>query len=191
MSKEDARRWDEKYQNNRYDTYLKPRQILIDHANYLPHHGMALDVAMGLGGNAAYLCERGLSVVGIDISGVAVRRAKKNHPNIMAVQADLAHFHLPASHFDVILNFFFLQRPLIPILIDALRPGGLILIETMTLSMLEIKPEIPIEVLLAPNELQNMFKHLDIITYFEGWTNSRDDHPRAVASLAARLPEEK
>jgi hypothetical protein len=43
------------------------------------------------------------------------RRAKNNNPNIMAVQADLAHFYLPASHFDVILNFFFLQRPLIPI----------------------------------------------------------------------------
>lgn len=191
MSIEDARRWDEKYQNRRYDTYLKPRQILIDHSNYLPRHGMALDVAMGLGGNAAYLCDRGLSVVGIDISGVAVRRAKNNNPNIMAVQADLAHFYLPTSHFDVILNFFFLQRPLIPILIGALRPGGLIFIETMTLSMLEIKPEIPIEVLLAPNELLNMFKHLDIITYFEGWTNSRDNHPRAVASLVARLPEEK
>jgi hypothetical protein len=42
-----ARRWDEKYQKRRYDTYLKTRKFLIDHSNYLPCHGMALDVQWG------------------------------------------------------------------------------------------------------------------------------------------------
>lgn len=191
MTLNDAIRWDEKYQDERYNTYTKPRKILIDHAGYLPHQGVALDVAMGLGGNAAYLCERGLSVIGVDISNVAVRRAKNNFPNIMAVQADLSHFYLPFSHFDVILNFFYLQRNLMPTLVNALRPGGIILVETMTQDMLQIKPEIPFDLLLAPNELLDLFTHLDIISYHEGWTNSRDNHPRAVASLVARVPEDK
>jgi tellurite methyltransferase len=191
MTLQDADRWDEKYQNERYNTFEKPRQFLIDHASYLPHQGLALDVAMGLGGNSAYLVEHGLSVIGVDISGVAVRRAKKRFPQVMVVQADLTHFYLPAGQFDVILNFFYLQRDLFPRLVRALRPGGLLIIETMTQNMLEIKPEIPIDWLLAPNELHDMFAHLDIITYHEGWTNSRDHHPRAVASLAARVPEEK
>ncbi|MBN1536265.1 MAG: class I SAM-dependent methyltransferase [Anaerolineales bacterium] len=191
MSSNDAIRWDEKYQDERYHTYSEPRQFLIDHTHYLPPCGMALDVAMGLGGNARYLCERGLSVLGVDISGVAVQRAKCNFPAIMAVQADLNHFYLPPARFDVIINFFYLQRNLIPELIRALRPGGLFLIETMTKQMLEIKPDISPDVLLATYELREMFSNLEIITYFEGWTNSRENHPRAVASLAARLPMEK
>jgi SAM-dependent methyltransferase len=36
-----------------------------------------LDIAMGLGGNAAFLLERGLRVVGLDISWVALQRAKQ------------------------------------------------------------------------------------------------------------------
>lgn len=187
MTLDDAIRWDEKYQNERYNSFTKPRQFLIDHAAYLPHQGMALDVAMGLGGNAGYLCEHGLSVVGVDISGVAVQRAKNTFPQIMAVQADLTHFFLPPACFDVILNFFYLQRDLIPTLVSALRPGGLILVETMTLSMLEVKPELTPDCLLAPNELRELFSNLDIITYHEGWTHSRDHHLRAVARLAARI----
>jgi tellurite methyltransferase len=191
MTSQDALRWDEKYNDERYNTFAQPRQFLIDHADYLPRQGLALDVAMGLGGNSAYLVEHGLSVIGVDISGVAVRRTKKRFPQIMVVQADLTHFHLPVARFDVILNFFYLQRDLLPRLVSALRPGGLLLIETMTISMLEVKPEIPLDCLLAPNELHVMFSHLDIITYHEGWTNSRDHHRRAIASLAARIPQEK
>jgi tellurite methyltransferase len=190
MTLQDAIRWDEKYQDNRYNSFTKPRQFLIDHTEFLPHQGLALDVAMGLGGNSAYLLERGLSVIGVDISGVAVRRAKNRFPQIMVVQADLAHFFFPEAKFDVILNFFYLQRDLMPQLVKALRPGGLFLIETMTESMHEVKPEIPPDCLLAPGELHDMFAHLDIITYFEGWTKSRDDHPRAIANLAARVPKE-
>ncbi len=191
MALQDAARWDEKYQDERYNTFTQPRQFLIDHESYFPRRGLALDVAMGLGGNSAYLVEHGLSVIGVDISSVAVRRAKKRFPQIMVVQADLTHFYLPTARFDVILNFFYLQRDLLPRLVCALRPGGLLLIETMTQSMLEVKPDIPPDCLLAPYELHNMFAHLDIITYHEGWTNSRDHHRRAIASLAARVPQEK
>lgn len=185
----DLLRWDERYQQARYNTFDQPRQFLIDHSELLPKAGIALDAAMGLGGNAGYLIDRGLSVIGIDISAVAVKRAKNQFPHIMAVQADLNHFFLPKAYFDVILNFFYLQRDLLSIYPELLRPGGLLLIETMTRDMLEIKPEIDPKFLLAPNELREVFaSSMEIITYHEGWTLSRDGHRRAVASMAARLP---
>lgn len=186
---DDLFRWDEKYQEERYNSFYQPRQFLIDHAEMLPKAGIALDVAMGLGGNAGFLIDRGLSVIGVDISAVAVKRAKKQFPHIMAVQADLTRFYLPNAYFDVILNFFYLQRDLFPIFPKVLRPGGLLLIETMTRKMLEIKPEIDPKFLLAPNELREAFaSSMEIISYHEGWTLSHDEHRRAVASMAARLP---
>ncbi|MEN6298962.1 MAG: class I SAM-dependent methyltransferase [Anaerolineaceae bacterium] len=182
-------RWNEKYQQERYNTFFGPRQFLIDHQKLLPREGRALDVAMGLGGNAGYLIEHGLSVIGVDVSGVAVQKAKKRFPQIMAVQADLNHFYFPKSYYDVIINFFYLQRDIFPRFINSLRPGGLLIIETMTTDMLQIKPEIDPEYLLAPGELHGIFaSSMEIITYQEGWTHSRTQHRRAVAGLVARLP---
>ena len=58
----------------------------------MPAAGLALDIAMGLGGNAGLLIERGMQVVGVDISSVAVQRAKERLPSLMAVRADLTQF---------------------------------------------------------------------------------------------------
>ena len=43
-----------------------------------------------------------------------MRRARATHPNLAAVVADVACFHLPEAAFDLILNFYFLQRELFP-----------------------------------------------------------------------------
>jgi len=183
----DAMRWDERYRNYaRYDTYERPRPFLVEHAHLLPSTGLALDAAMGLGGNAGFLLERGLRVVGLDISGVALRRARNRLPGLMAVQSDLNFPPLQSSNFDVILNFFYLQRELWPFYLRSLRPGGYLMIETLTMDMLERQPEINPQFLLQPGELIEVFSSLTLLTYREGWTESEQGHPRATAALLAR-----
>ena len=74
MQSTDAEHWNARYQEDvRFETYTHPRRFLVENAHWLPAQGVALDAAMGLGGNAEYLLQRGLRVVGIDISSVAVR----------------------------------------------------------------------------------------------------------------------
>ncbi len=91
-------RWDRRYtEEERFRTYIQPRPFLVEQAHLLPTHGIALDVAMGLGGNAGLLLERGLKVIGVDISEVAVRQSHQRLPDLLAVQADLTCFHLDAS----------------------------------------------------------------------------------------------
>jgi len=189
MPKSDAERWNARYlYEERYATFAQPRPFLVKHAAYLPGSGLALDVAMGLGGNAAFLLGRGLRVVGVDISWVAVRQAKARLPALMAVLADLTNFPLPERTFDVILNFYYLQRDLWPQYRRALRPGGVLFFETLTQEMRALQPEIDPLYLLAPGELRQAFADWEILVYREGWESARGGHRRAVASLVARLP---
>jgi tellurite methyltransferase len=188
MAVEDAQRWDQRYaQDERFRTFTQPRQFLIEQAGWLPERGLALDIAMGLGGNAAFLLERGLRVLGLDISWVALQQAKAKLPALMAVQADLTRFSLPSQVFDVILNFYYLQRSLWPEYRRCLRPGGLLMIETLTQEMVTVQPEIDRAYLLQPGELLQAFNDLEILAYREGAKVSRGGKTSFVASLVARM----
>ena len=69
---------------------------------------------MGIGNNAFFLAARGYAVTGVDISSVAVTRvtehAKKNGLTIQALEADLAEFPIEDETYDLIVNFYFLDR---------------------------------------------------------------------------------
>lgn len=191
MPLQDAERWNTRYcTEQRYESFENPRSLLVTHAHLLPTRGLAFDAAMGLGGNAGFLIARGLQVVGVDISWVAVRKAKLRLPALMAVLADLTEFYLPKSTFDLIVNFFFLQRDFWIAYKQALKPGGLLIIETMTQDMTKVNPKIDPRYLLAPEELGELFKDFSILYYHEGWQSTDGNHSRAVASLIARALQE-
>jgi SAM-dependent methyltransferase len=185
----DRLRWNARYEGDeRFSSFERPRAFLVENSCYLPRHGRALDVAMGVGGNAAFLSQHGLQVIGVDISDVALCRARKLVPGLAVVQADLPHFSLPDNTFDVILNFFYLQRDLWSAYVRWLRPGGILVFESLTIDMLTVQPEIDPQYLLQPGELQQGFQSLQILVYREGWAWTDRHYPRAVASLLARKP---
>lgn len=187
MPAEDALRWDARYREEERESFERPRPFLIDHADLLPKEGNALDIAMGLGGNAGFLLNKGLAVIGVDISRVAVRRAKSRYPGLSGIIADANRFFFPDHYFDVILNFYYLQRELFTHFRRAIRPGGLLVIETLTVAIQEIHPEIDPVYLLQPEELYREFCDTDILVYQEGWRNLESEHPRAVASMVTRI----
>ena len=165
------------------------------HAAVLPPPGLALDVAMGLGGSAGWLADRGWRAAGFDISDVALRRARARWPALLAAVADLQRLPLPlapAPAFDLILDFYYLDRALWPTFRRALRPGGLLLMETFvqpasgppTGGPPRGAPAINPAYVLVPGELRAAFADWEILDYQE---SKRDG--RWVAGLAARKPE--
>ena len=192
MPTEDAARWNLRYQDDPRTTFDLPRSLLYDHSDLIPTHGLALDLAMGLGDNANFLLNLGLRVIGVDISYVALRKVKSRLSNLMAVVADLEHFYIPPNTFDVVINFLYLQRDLWLPMILGLKKDGIIFIECLTKEMLTIHPEINSAYLLKQGELQQVLlkgdfgKDIELLFYYEGWQALSTSHPRAVASLIAR-----
>ncbi|HPH94789.1 MAG TPA: class I SAM-dependent methyltransferase [Anaerolineaceae bacterium] len=182
--------WNERYQLDWYSKLTTPRRLLVEHAHLLPPGGVAFEAAMGMGGSAGFLLSRKFKVLGVDFSEVAVRQVHRRLPALWAVVADLDHFYLPPAYFDVIDNFYYLNRALWPKYHAALKPGGLIFFETLTKQMRQEKPGLSPESLLDPGELKDAFStHWDIIHYHEGWMESERGGQKAVASLVARKKE--
>lgn len=189
MPAEDARRWNARYKERIEDEKgYSPQPFLIAHAKFLPTTGLALDIAMGLGGNAGFLASRGLRVIGVDISVVGVRAAKARYSTLMGVVADLTRFCMPENSFDVILNFNYLQRDLWPGIEDALRPGGVLFFETMTERMLLANPSIDPNHVLAVGELATAFPSLETILYEEDDRYIPSTDASSTARLIARKP---
>ena len=127
-------------------------------------------------------------MVGVDISWEAARQAKIRLKNLMAVVSDLTCFYLPDKTFDLILNFYYLQRDLWPVYTRSLKPSGLLIMETLTRPMLKVHPDIDPLYLLAPGELHDAFADWEILEFYEGWDEKEHHHPRAIARLIARPP---
>ena len=191
MPHPDAQRWDDRYQSER-DFWLerKPRQLLTSNAHLLPAEGRALDAACGVAINALFLAQRGLRAFALDISEYALRLAKQRASSIglplEAAVIDLSNPWLPAAHFEVIVNFHFLERGTIPVYRQALKPGGLIFFDTF--SKRHDRNDNPLYYL-DPGELIGWFHDFEIIHYAENDLSSSKNHSeRGLAQLIARKP---
>lgn len=189
MREDTARFWDEKYRQGD-PLGRKPASLLVENRRLLPSAGRALDVAMGTGRNALYLASLGLEVVGIDISPVAVercrRKAERQGLKVMPMLANLKSYDLPKAAYDLIINFYYLERSLSPRLVEALKPDGVLAFETFTIGQLAFGwgPTNP-EWLLQPGELRRMFPTLETLLYREGVFDS-ERGKKAIASLIGR-----
>ena len=188
MSSSDAIKWNERYRSGVESAFEAPRDFLIAQAQHLPTHGLALDIAMGLGGNAGFLIEHGLRVVGVDVSEVGVRRAKNRLPALMAAVVDLTNYRWPPCSFDAILNFYYCQRDLWPRFRSLLKPDGVLIMETLTIETLRARPDYNPAFLLQPAELRQAFAAWNVLVYREGWMKFGYHTSRAVASLVAKRP---
>jgi len=154
--------------------------------------GRALDVACGIGREAAYLAELGFAVDAVDASDVAIaavrERAAERALDIEATRMDLPGVDagFPRPPYDVICCFYFLQRALLGRIAGALAPGGLVLYETFTRDHVEaVGGRMPERFLLEHNELLHAFDGLRILRYREAVIPGTQ-RSRAVASLVAR-----
>ncbi len=118
-------KWNERYRQG-FDDLPVPLPFFVNAVAELTP-GQALDLACGLGRHSTYMADRGWQVTAIDASQVAISQLQKNDPRINAIVEDIEspEFQVPTSPYDLIIDTFFLHRPLFPQIKSALKPGAL------------------------------------------------------------------
>ena len=164
----DAERWDEHYKDA--DNYLfgtQPIRFLKENIHLLPK-GRTVDLAMGEGRNGVYLATQGFDVIGLDISQKGLDKAHKlaAHHNVKIETkiVDLETHQLEKNAYDLIVCTYYMQRSLFTQFAEALKPGGMAVVETYNTDYLKYSKFNP-KYLLKENELLSIFKNLKIIRY--------------------------
>lgn len=183
-----ARKWNERYKNGDFSNFAPVRKLLSNNTHLLPSSGRVLEIAGGIGIASDFLQKHGLMVFQIDIALNGLLRSRMNNVDVLHIAADANRLPFSNQTFDMICNFYYFDRKVIPYLITMLHPGGLFFIETLTVDMLKIHPEISEEYLLQPGELRSLFDRFEILYFFEGWTKSDHGKDKSISSMIAKKP---
>jgi tellurite methyltransferase len=186
----DRKRWDQRFKGEEFAFGKKANPFLRRHIALLPK-GKALDLATGEGRNAVFLAQHGLDVDAVDISEIGLRKAQKlareMRVKIHTFLADLDTYQIEREQYDLITNFYFLDRSLVQKMKRSLKKGGMVVFETYTLEHRRLGtggPKDP-RYFLTPNELLNLFKEFRILFYREGIFKEGGKR-KAIASLIAQ-----
>lgn len=159
---EDRIKWDARYSGETHFFSFAPSRFLaqcFERVCALTPGRRGLDVACGEGRNAIFLAQHGFQMTAVDISPRGLERGRQRAAEVGVavnfVEADLEEYRLE-ERYDLILNFNFLLRPLIPMLVDSLLPGGVLVLETI-LDTPSLEPGHTKSFLLQPGELQRLF----------------------------------
>jgi 2-polyprenyl-3-methyl-5-hydroxy-6-metoxy-1,4-benzoquinol methylase len=141
---------------------LGPNKLLVE-AVRGRQPGNALDVAMGQGRNSLFLAKHGWTVTGFDISKVGLQqasdKAKAERVAIRTVLSGDEEFDFGREKWDLIVIIYALEKRSARRAKEALKPGGIVVIESGHRSA----SGAPFEY--ETGELQKIFKGFQILEY--------------------------
>jgi len=186
MSLQDKEKWNSKYNCNEFVTGKEPCKWLENNTKLLNGKGKALDIAAGEGRNSVFAASLGYEVICIDISEIALAKAKilaKEHNlDITILSIDLDNISFPENEYDLVICFNFLERKLFPEIKKTLKSNGILVYETFTIDYLKYST-FKKQWVLEQNELLKAFEDFRILRYQEV-----DEDPNGFASLIAQKP---
>ncbi|HHD78326.1 MAG TPA: methyltransferase domain-containing protein [Epsilonproteobacteria bacterium] len=183
MAQADKERWNEKYQESKIPN--EPIKLIVDYAK-LATGKQALDIACGLGRHSKYLASQGFEVDALDISSVAIEQLQ-GIPHIHAMEVDFDTYTLDKEKYDLIVCTYFLERKLFPQMITALKPNGILLLETFLHNAdNERAPSNP-AFMLNEGELEAYFDHeMELLHIPEFWDTDYQGYKTMKTSMVAR-----
>jgi rhodanese-related sulfurtransferase len=163
-----------------------PTGWLLDNADLLRPRMRMLDVAAGRGRHALVAAAAGFDVLAVDRDALLMARlADLAQAMGLAVRTKVQDLESGAAPFgdevyDLVVVVHYLHRPLMPALVRAVAPSGLLIYETFTRAQAARGQPTNPAFLLDPGELPRLIAPLEVVRSREGEFDGRD-----VASVAA------
>ena len=173
--------WNERFNREEFIFGKEPNEYLVEQTlQYLKPNASVLCIADGEGRNGVWLAKQGMRVTGFDVSDIALVKAKQfakdNEVNIEYSLCDTDGFDWKTNSYDAIIAIFIqFADPEMRVRIfkqvhQALKPGGLFILQGYTPKQLEYKTGGPslIEHLYTEEmirELSHDFEILDLQCY--------------------------
>ena len=178
MAEKDREKWDKKYHDKPELLDARPVSKFVAKYHQKCEGKQALDLACGSGRHTLFLSEKGFLVDAVDISSVALEKlASKMDDSVNLIKSDLDVFTPKNNHYDLIVMTNFLDRDLIARCYDALKDGGIFIIETYMEDDENEKKDSNPDFLLKEDELiltfYNGFKRVD---YEEFWNEDYEKY---------------
>ena len=196
--------WDERYAAEGYLFGTAPNAFLASQRHLLKPGQSALAVADGEGRNGIWLAQQGLDVLSMDISPVALEKAKKLAQDagipLRTELADLREWEWGENRFEVIAAIFIqfatpAERAVIHrAMRRALKPGGLFTLQGSTPKQLEYKTGCPPDTdkLYTAQTLREDFAGMEILHLREHEEIIREGNAHcgmsALVDMVARKP---
>ncbi len=164
-----------------------PSAWVVRFAPMVPEGGPVLDLACGGGRHARHFLAAGhpVTAIDIDLGGVADLRGAGGIELVEADLEDGGPFPVAGRVFAGVVVTNYLHRPLLPELVEAVAPGGLLIYETFAVGNERFgKPSNP-NYLLEPGELLAAVRgRLRVLAYEDLEVTA--PRPAAVQRIAAR-----
>lgn len=165
--------WDERYSQDDYLYGEKPNAFLEHRHTLIPRDGRVLVLGDGEGRNGVFLSRRRMKVTSVDASAKGLEKAqalaKKYGANLTTLHGTLPDVEIEKGAWDaVVLIYLHLpeaeRKAVHQLAVDALKPGGIVLLEAFTPDQLANESGGPKDaaLLYTADQLREDFKDLQI-----------------------------
>lgn len=170
MSDATREKWDRIY-SERSEEPCHAARVVEENLHLLPASGKGLELACGLASNSFALAGQGIEMEAWDISTIAAervnQRAAQSGAKVSASARDVVTHPPAAGEYDVVVVSHFLDRTIVPTIITALKPGGLLFYQTFTQTRVAESGPKTNDWRLADGELLTLFAALKPLVYRE------------------------
>lgn len=142
---------------------------MVRFAPRIPAGGAVLDLACGNGRHARFFRARGHPVCAVDRDDAALAPVRDPGLELLAADLERAAWPLPGRIFAGVVVTNYLWRPLLPAIVAAVAPGGVLVYETFARGHERYgRPRNP-DFLLLPGELLDAVRgELEVVAYKHG-----------------------
>ena len=146
-----------------------------------------LDVACGAGRHMRWLAAQGHEVTGVDRNPDAVALAQA-FGDVTCADIENGPWPFPGQSYGAVIVTHYLWRPLLPLIVQSLAPGGVLIYETFATGNETVgKPSRP-DFLLQPGELLRATEGLHTVAYEDGFETPPDRFVQRIAAVRP-MPE--